>query len=106
MELRTTKNVRPEGIQKIDSLALLARAQMGEIPLAALQNLNLNKEEVAFFLARELLFLHSAAEGAKMHSLAVLFYELHASLIDTANMRWRPNQSDKIIFAQQNSKRS
>jgi hypothetical protein len=60
---------------------LLVKAQTGEIPAAALGKFNLDVVEVNLFLARELHFLHAAAEGAKLHNLSQLLYELHLNLL-------------------------
>jgi hypothetical protein len=66
---------------------LLIKAQTGEIPAAALGKFDLDVVEVNLFLARELLFLHSAAEGAKMHNLSQLLYELHLNLLKKSKFR-------------------
>jgi hypothetical protein len=64
-----------------DTSMLLIKAQSGEIPVAVLGKVELDQREVSLFLGRELLFWYSAAEGAKMKWLAMLFYELHKSLL-------------------------
>jgi hypothetical protein len=92
-------NVKPNRPFRVDSLALLVKAQNGEIPLASLHKFDLDQNEVAIFLARELLFLHSAAECAKMNSLAILFYELHTSLIDVAKITGFFNNSKNKMCA-------
>jgi hypothetical protein len=79
-----------------ETCSILVKAQNGEIPVAALQKFDLDSKDVSQFLARELVFLHSAAEGAKMHTLAVLFYELHSSLLETTKQNapfWSASKS-------------
>jgi hypothetical protein len=86
MNFRGVKNLLSVELKKecrVDSIALLVKAQTGVIPLASLRKFNLDCNQVAAFLARELLFLHTAAECANMNLLAALFYDLHTSLIET-----------------------
>ncbi len=104
MIIRTTNNDEADGLINVDSLALLAKAQTGEIPLALLRKSNLDRKDIALFLARELLFLHSAAEGARMNSLALLFYELHTSLIHTATTTVRSEKSNKSLYTERDAK--
>jgi hypothetical protein len=70
-----------------ETFEMLLKAQSGVIPVAALEKSNLDKNEAALFLARELLFLRSVAEGAKLSMLAILFDELHLSLFDGAKAK-------------------
>jgi hypothetical protein len=65
-----------------ETFEMLLKAQSGVIPVTALEKSNLDKNEAALFLARELLFLRSVAEGANLSMLAILFDELHLSLLD------------------------
>ena len=67
-----------------ETFEMLLKAQSGVIPVTALEKSNLDKNEAALFLARELLFLRSVAEGAKLSMLAILFDQLHLSLLDGA----------------------
>jgi hypothetical protein len=71
------------GSKLTDTSLFLIKAQSGEIPIAALEKVELDQREVSLFLARELLFWYSAAEGAKMSLMAALFYELHRSLLSS-----------------------
>lgn len=64
---------------------MLVKAQSGAIPVAALGATKLEENEVALFLAHELLFLRSVADGAKLSMLAILFDELRVSLLNSAN---------------------
>lgn len=68
-----------------ETFEMLLKVQSGVIPVAALEAAKLEKNEVALFLARELLFLRSVADGAKLSMLAILFDELHVALLDGAN---------------------
>lgn len=70
-----------------ETFEMLLKAQSGVIPVAALATAKLEKNEVASFLARELLFLRSVADGAKLSMLAALFDELHLALLDGANAK-------------------
>ena len=70
-----------------DTFEMLLKAQSGVIPVTALEKSNLDKNEAVLFLARELLFLRSVAEGAKLSMLAILFDELHLSLLDGAKAK-------------------
>jgi len=65
-----------------ETFEMLLKAQSGVIPIAALEKSNLDTNEAALFLARELLFLRSVAEGANLSMLAILFDDLHQSLLD------------------------
>jgi hypothetical protein len=67
-----------------DTSLFLFKAQNGEIPLATLENVTLDKREVSLLLSRELLFWYSAAQGAKMTGVAAFFYELHQTLMASA----------------------
>ena len=71
-----------ENVGAKETFEMLLKAQSGVIPVLALEKRNLDKNETALFLARELLFLRSVAEGAKLSMLAILFDELHLSLLD------------------------
>jgi hypothetical protein len=66
-----------------DTAGFLAKARNGEIPVAALENIKLDKQELSLILSKELLVWSSAAEGAEMHLVSVLFSELHKSLVET-----------------------
>lgn len=68
-----------------ETFEMLLKAQSGAIPVAALATKKLEGNEVALFLAHELLFLRSVADGAKLSMLAILFDELRTSLLDGAN---------------------
>ena len=70
-----------------ETFETLLKAQSGVIPVAALEKNKLDKNEAALFLARELLFLRSVAEGANLSMLAILFDELHVSLLDSAKTK-------------------
>ena len=70
-----------------ETFEMLMKAQSGVIPVTALEKSNLDKNEAALFLARELLFLRSVAEGARLSMLAKLFDELHLSLLDGAKSK-------------------
>jgi hypothetical protein len=70
-----------------ETFEMLLKAQSGVIPVTALEKGNLDKNEAALFLARDLLFLRSVAEGAKLSMLAILFDELHVSLLDGAKAK-------------------
>lgn len=68
-----------------ETFEMLVKAQSGAIPVAALGATKLEENEVALFLAHELLFLRSVADGAKLSMLAILFDELRVSLLNSAN---------------------
>ena len=74
---------------------MLLKAQSGATPIAALETAKLEKNEVALFLARELLFLRSVADSAKLSMLATLFDELHLALLDGANTKIETQRSIK-----------
>lgn len=78
------RNVDQRAFGAGESFEMLLKAQSGIIPVTELEHTRLEKSEVALFLARELLFLRSVAEGAKFSMLAILFDELHVSLLDSA----------------------
>ena len=78
-----------------ETLEMLLKAQSGVIPVAALETAKLEKNEVALFLARELLFLRSVADSAKLSMLATLFDELHLALLDGANAKIETGRSIK-----------
>ena len=80
-----------------ETLEMLLKAQSGVIPVAALETAKLEKNEVALFLARELLFLRSVADSAKLSMLATLFDELHLALLDGANAKIEVERSIKKI---------
>jgi len=80
-----------------ETFEILLKAQSGLIPVAALETTKLEKNEVALFLARELLFLQSVADGAKLSMLATLFDELHLALLDGANAKIEVERSIKKI---------
>jgi hypothetical protein len=80
-----------------ETLETLLKAQAGLIPVAALATAKLEKTEVALFLARELLFLRSVADGAKLSTLALLFDELHVALLDDANAKIETERSLKKV---------
>ena len=80
-----------------ETLEMLLKAQSGVIPVAALETAKLEKNEVALFLARELLFLRSVADGAKLSMLAILFDELHVALLDGANAKIETERSIKKV---------
>ena len=84
-----SENYRAAGSS--ETLETLLKAQSGIIPLTALQYIKLEENEVAVFLARELLFLRTIADGAKMSMLAILFDELHLSLLDSAAAKIKGN---------------
>ena len=79
-----TREVGQKVFGNSESMEMLLKAQSGIIPVTELEHSRLEKHEVALFLARELLFLRSVAEGAKFSMLAILFDELHVSLLDSA----------------------
>jgi hypothetical protein len=89
MKLQTPMNNKMNSTADtaLDTSTLLEKAQTGQIPVMALRKFALDQREVSMFLARELLFLHSAAEGAKMQGLAVMLYELHASLVEKVKLK-------------------
>ena len=70
-----------------ETFEMLLKAQSGVIPVTALEKSNLDKNETSLFLARELLFLRSVADGARLSMLAILFDELHISLLDGAKAK-------------------
>ncbi|MEQ1523880.1 MAG: hypothetical protein ABL936_21670 [Aestuariivirga sp.] len=76
---------------------MLLKAQSGVIPVAALETAKLEKNEVSLFLARELLFLRSVANGAKLSMLATLFDELQIALLDGANAKIEMERSIKKV---------
>jgi hypothetical protein len=78
-----------------ETLEMLLKAQSGATPIAALETAKLEKNEVALFLARELLFLRSVADSAKLSMLATLFDELHLALLDGANTKIETQRSIK-----------
>ena len=80
-----------------ETFEMLLKAQSGVIPVAALETAKLEKNEVALFLARELLFLRSVADGAKLSMLAILFDELHVALLDGANAKIEMERSIKKV---------
>jgi hypothetical protein len=80
-----------------ETFEILLKAQSGLIPVAALATAKLEKNEVALFLARELLFLRSVADGAKLSMLATLFDELHVALLDGANAKIEMERSIKKV---------
>jgi hypothetical protein len=59
----------------------LEQALNGDIPGAALSAIELDKTMVSEMIAKELLLLHYAAEGAKMGLIALLLFELHVALL-------------------------
>jgi hypothetical protein len=83
MTIHLTKQPKAQtaGQQLNDTTVFLARARNGEIPVTALRNIRLDQREVSAFLSKELLFWSSAAEGAKMQLVSILFSELHKSLL-------------------------
>jgi hypothetical protein len=81
MHFTKQRSFRPAAEQLTETSLYLVKAQNGEIPIATLENIKLDQKEVSLFLAREMVFWYSAAEGAKMHLVATLFYELHKSLL-------------------------
>jgi hypothetical protein len=58
----------------------LEKALNGDIPAVTLKTMELNRTMVAAMLAKELLVLHYAAEGAKMSLVALMLRELHIGL--------------------------
>jgi hypothetical protein len=76
-------------IEDSETSRAIASALNGQIPVAALEKLHLDKAETNRFLARELLFWHSIAMGAGMSSLAVLFDTLHVALLDKSKTQMR-----------------
>jgi hypothetical protein len=104
MKLQTSKNNRMSSTADtaFDTSTLLEKAQTGQIPVLALRKFALDQREVSMFLARELLFLHSAAEGAKMRDLAVMLYELHASLVEKVKLKPPTPATVKIQARRQN----
>jgi hypothetical protein len=83
MHFTKQNSTRTSSDKLTDTSLFLLKAQNGDIPLATLENVALDKGEVSLLLSRELLFWYSAAEGAKMKGLAALFYELRLTLIAT-----------------------
>ena len=77
----------PRTVDNSETFETLLKAQSGVIPVTALEKTKLEKNEVALFLARELLFLRSVADSAKLSTLAILFDELHLSLLDSAKAK-------------------
>lgn len=75
-----------------ETFEILIKAQTGAIPVAALKTENLKENEVALFLAHELSFLRSVADGAKLSMLATLFDELRMSLLDKASAEVKVEQ--------------
>ena len=73
---------------------MLLKAQSGVTPIAALKTARLEKR-VTLFLARELSFLRSVADSAKLSMLAVLFNELHLALLDGASAKIETKPSIK-----------
>jgi hypothetical protein len=75
------------GNNKIDDQNLsltstyMMKALAGDFPLAALEKLELDKNEVSLLLARELMFWSSVVRGAKMHVLGLFLDELHHVLL-------------------------
>ena len=84
-------------LRSSETFEMLLKAQSGVIPVAALATAKLEKNEVALFLARELLFLRSVADGAKLSMLATLFDELHVALLDGANAKIEMERSIKKV---------
>lgn len=82
-------------LRSSETFEMLLKAQSGVIPVAALEAAKLEKNEVALFLARELLFLRSVADSAKLSMLATLFDELHVALIEGANAKIETERSIK-----------
>lgn len=80
-----------------ETFEILLKAQSGLIPVSALETTKLEKNEVALFLARELLFLRSVADGAKLSMLATLFDELHVALLDGANDKIESDRAIKKV---------
>jgi hypothetical protein len=78
-----------------ETLEMLLKAQSGVTPIAALKTERLEKNEVTLFLARELSFLRSVADSAKLSMLAVLFDELHLALLDGASAKIETKPSIK-----------
>jgi hypothetical protein len=84
-------------LRSSETLEMLLKAQSGVIPVAALATAKLEKNEVALFLARELLFLRSVADSAKLSMLAILFDELHVALLEGANAKIGPERAIKKV---------
>ena len=84
-------------LRSSETLEMLLKVQSGVIPVAALATAKLEKNEVALFLARELLFLRSVADGAKLSMLATLLDELHVALLDGANAKIEMERSIKKV---------
>lgn len=84
-------------LRNSETFEILLKAQSGLIPVAALATAKLEKNEVALFLARELLFLRSVADGGKLSMLATLFDELHVALLDGANTEIEMERSIKKV---------
>ena len=84
-------------LRSSETFEMLLKAQSGSIPVAELATAKLEKNEVALFLARELLFLRSVADGAKLSMLAILFDELHVALLDGANSKIETERSIKKV---------
>ena len=84
-------------LRSSETFEMLLKAQSGVIPVAALATAKLEKNEVALFLARELLFLRSVADDAKLSMLATLFDELHVALLDGANAKIEMERSTKKV---------
>lgn len=84
-------------LRSSETFEVLLKAQSGVIPVAALETAKLEKNEVSLFLARELLFLRSVANGAKLSMLATLFDELQIALLDGANAKIEMERSIKKV---------
>lgn len=77
---------RQTALGKTPTRENLRLAQSGSIPLAELEELCLDKNEMVMFAAEQTLVLRSAAIGADMNMLAFLFEELHLALHDKATL--------------------
>ncbi len=78
-----------------DTSKNLSAALNGQIPVAALGSLPLDKVEVMLFLTRELNFWCAAAKGANFEFLAVLFDELQTALLKSVNDGMRKQGSGR-----------
>jgi hypothetical protein len=70
-----------------DTEFALKKMLSGDIPAATLQYMELDWRIVSDVIAKELLLLHYAAEGAKMSLVSLLLYETHVALIDKAQSK-------------------
>jgi hypothetical protein len=58
----------------------LSKAQSGEIPVAFLEKVSLDRDDVVEFLASNIPILKSSAKGAGLNTLAMFFDELQQAL--------------------------